>query len=245
MVKQSWHDITQRLAAYDTPTICNVIELFDVRPRQLGYMDGRIRSCFPDLGPMVGLAVTAAFRSAAPPSGADVYGSMQQQLELMSQAGGPTVIVVQDLDDPPAAAVFGEVMCSTYRAFGAAGLVTSGAGRDLDQVHRLGFPVFTNGTICSHGNCHLLYVGQPVRVGGLVVTMGELLHGDANGVTQIPLDIASEVADMAAEYVEAERIVLDYVQGTGPKTIREFADRQKQLSERLGQLKRQVARSVK
>ncbi len=32
----------------------------------------------------------------------------------------------------------GEVMCSSYQAFGAAGLITSGAGRDLDQVEALG-----------------------------------------------------------------------------------------------------------
>ena len=53
-----------RLREFDTPTICNVIELFGVRPRDQGYMDHRIRCDFPDLPPMVGLAATAAFRSA-------------------------------------------------------------------------------------------------------------------------------------------------------------------------------------
>jgi regulator of RNase E activity RraA len=238
----NWHDLAARLAAFDTPTICNVIELFEVRPRNQGYMDGRIGCAFPELGAMVGLAVTASFRSAAPPVGSDVYGSMQRQLECMAEFDGPAAIVIQDLDDPPAAAVFGEVMCSTYQAFGAAGLVTSGAGRDLDQVRRLGFRVFTGSTICSHGYCHLLHVGQPVRIGGLVVAQGELLHGDANGVTQIPLEIAAEVADLAAEYVDAERIVLDYVQGIGAKTQREFSQRQQQLGERLGELRRRVSR---
>lgn len=234
--------IAQQLQQYDTPTICNVIELLDIRPRVQGYMDARIKCCFPDLPPMVGLAVTAAFRSAAPPSGSDVYGSMQRQLELMDELGGPTVIVIQDLDDPPAAAVFGEVMCSTYRAFGAAGLVTSGAGRDLDQVYRLKFPVFTGGTICSHGYCHLLHIGVPVRVGGLNVSCGELLHGDANGVTQIPRELAAEVADLAAEYVQAERIVLDYVQAPGEKCRKEFAERQRQLGDQLATLKQKVSR---
>ena len=70
---------------------------------------------------MVGFATTAAFRSAEPPDGQAVYGSLQQQLEQMEELDGRAVVVIQDLDDPPAAAVFGEVMCSTYRAFGAAG----------------------------------------------------------------------------------------------------------------------------
>ncbi len=65
------------LQQFDTPTICNVIELFDVRPRDQGYMDHRIRSAFPEMPPMVGLAATAAFRSAGEPSATDVYGSLE------------------------------------------------------------------------------------------------------------------------------------------------------------------------
>src|SRR5262249_56160765 len=66
------------LRRYDTPTVCNVVELFDVRPRHTGYMDGRIRACFPQLPPMVGFASTATFRAAAPPPAATVYGALSQ-----------------------------------------------------------------------------------------------------------------------------------------------------------------------
>ncbi len=122
---------------------------------------------------------------------------------------GPPIVVFQDLDDPPAAAVFGEVMCTTYQAFGAVGLITSGAGRDLDQVRAIDFPVFTNGTICSHGYNHIPQVHVPVRVGGLVVFPDDLLHADRNGVTNIPPDIAAEVADIGDEFVAAEAVVLE------------------------------------
>ncbi|MFP6675566.1 MAG: RraA family protein [Pirellulaceae bacterium] len=210
-------DVLDKLAKYDTPTICNVIELFDVRPRNRGYMDSRVKSNFPEMPAMVGFAATASFRSDAPPMGGDAYGSLQSQLEQFEQLPGPPVVVIQDLDDPPAAAVFGEVMCSTYQAYGARGLVTNGAGRDLEQVRAIQFPVFTGSTICSHGYCHLLHVGLPVRIGGLSLQDGELLHGDANGVTTIPVEIASEVADIAAEFLAAEDIMLNYVQAEGPK----------------------------
>ena len=65
-----------KLARFDTPTICNVIELFDIRPRNRGYMDGRIKCNFPELPPIVGFACTASFRSDAPPAGGDAYGSI-------------------------------------------------------------------------------------------------------------------------------------------------------------------------
>src|ERR1700722_5322862 len=96
-------DTLKKLAKYDSPTICNIIELFDVRPRNRGYMDGRIKSAFPEFPPMVGYACTAACRSDAPPVGGDAYGSLQKQLEQFSKLPSPAVVVFQDLDDPPAA----------------------------------------------------------------------------------------------------------------------------------------------
>ena len=199
----------QQLGRHDTPTVCNVIELFDVRPRTSGYMDRRIQSRFPEMSPMVGYAATATFRSAAPGEG-DVYRGLDEQVEAFAQVGSPSVVVFQDLDDPSAAATFGEVMCSTYQAFGAAGLITSGAGRDLDQVRALGFPVFSDGVMCAHGYCHIPSIMVDVHVGGITVRPGDLLHGDCNGVTTIPAEIAAEVVDACEEFVKAEGPVLSY-----------------------------------
>lgn len=228
------------LAKFDTPTICNVIELFDYRPRNQGYMDARIRSNFPEFKPMVGFACTAAFRSDAPPAGGDAYGSIQKQLEQFEQLPGPAVVVFQDLDDPPVAAVFGEVMCSTYQAYGSTGLVTNGGGRDLEQVKAIGYPVFTGSTICSHGYCHMLHLGVPVRVGGLMVNQGDLLHGDANGVSNIPVEIATAVADIAGDFVACEDIVLDYVRAPGEKTVAEFDKRRKECMAAIDKLRQRI-----
>lgn len=233
-----------KLGRYDTPTICNVIELFDVRPRNVGYMNGAIRSAFPELPPMVGFAATAAFRSDAPPVGGDAYGSIQAQLEHFAGLPGPSVVVFQDIDDPPVAATFGEVMCSTYQAYGSVGLITSGAGRDMEQVRALNYPVFTGSTICSHAYCHMLHLGLPVRVGGLMVNQGDLLHGDANGVTNIPPDIAAEVADVAGEFLAAEDIMLTYVKATGEKTVAEFSRRREEFQQVVAKLRQRVSRKA-
>ena len=211
-------DTLKRLAQFDTPTICNVIELFDVRPRYAGFMNAQIKANFPEMPPMVGFASTASFRSGAFPGKGDAYGSMEKQVEGFAELPGPAVVVFQDLDDPAVGATFGEVMCSTYKGFGSVGLITSGGGRDLLQVKALDYPVFTGSTICSHACCHILHIGLPIRVGGLVVDPGDLLHGDANGVTNIPIGIATEVADISQAVVDAEKIVLDFVNGTGKKT---------------------------
>jgi 4-hydroxy-4-methyl-2-oxoglutarate aldolase len=208
--------VLDRLRRFDTPTICNVLELFGVRPRTAGYMDGRIRACFPKMPPMVGYASTATFRAAAPPRAGDVYAGLVRQVELIAAAPGPAVVVFQDLDDPCVAATFGEVMCTTYQAFGAAGLVTSGAGRDLDQVGAIGFPCFTSGAICSHGYSQIAHLDVPVRVGGITIHPGDLLHGDRNGVTTIPTELAAAVADACPELADAEAVVLNYLKAGRP-----------------------------
>src|SRR5215475_3584316 len=144
------------LRKYDTPTICNVVELFDLYPRTAGYMDSRIQACYPELPPMVGYAATATFRSASPPRSVNVYAGLSDQVAAFAELPGPPVVVFQDLDSPVASATFGEVMCTTDKAFGAIGLITSGAARDLDQVEALHFPCFADGVISAHGYCHIV-----------------------------------------------------------------------------------------
>lgn len=204
------------LRKYDTPTVCNVVELFDLCPRTAGYMNGRIQACYPKLPPMVGYAATATFRSSAKPRHGDVYSGLAEQVASFAELPKPVVVVFQDLDDPVTAATFGEVMCTTYKAFGAAGLITSGAGRDLDQVEPLHFPCFSTGTICAHGYCQIVQLNVPVSVGGVTVYPGDLLHGDRNGVTTIPNIIAPAVAEACAEYMAAEAVVLDYLKAGRP-----------------------------
>lgn len=227
------------LRRYDTPTICNVIELFDVRPRHAGYMDSRIRACFPELPPIVGYASTATIRCAFPRGETSSYKSLDEQARAFQDLPGPAIVVFQDLDDPAAAATFGEIMCATYQAFGAQGLITSGAARDLEQVRRLRFAAFSNGAICSHGYSHILSIHEPVRVGGIAIFTGDLLHADANGVTTIPLEIASEVAQAAEEYVAAEAVVLDHLK-TGDRDIVQYSGARQESMRRIAALGKRV-----
>jgi regulator of RNase E activity RraA len=239
----SKHCLNQ-LAQFDTATIANAIEMFEIRPRSEGFMDSRIRAAFPELKPVVGLAATATVRASAPADGGDVYASLGEQLRSLADLDGPAVIVTQDLDDPPVAATVGEVMCGVFQAFGAVGLVTSSAVRDLAQVRPCGFALFAPAIICSHGYAQTLQVGGPVRVGGLVVRPGDLLHGDANGVTNIPTEIAADVCDVASEYVQAERLVIDYAHQFGAKTMAEMVERRRAMGAALAKLRGRVSRKT-
>lgn len=231
----------ERLRSFDTPTIANAIELFDLRPRHTGYMDARIRALFPELPPIVGCASTARMHCAFPRSQSSAYHGLEEQIRRFVELPGPPIVVLQDLDDPPVAATFGEVMCSSYQAFGAVGIITSGAARDVEQVRRLRFPAFASGLICAHGYTHFVALHEPVRVGGLVVRPGDWLHADGNGVINIPVEIADEIADVAAEYAAAEAVLLKYLRQGVPDPAG-YAEARQEMLRRIEALSIRVRR---
>ena len=233
-----------KLRKFDTPTICNIIEVFEVRPRNTGYMDARIVAAFPEMAPMVGFAATATFRSSAQPRGGEAYSSLDKQVERFGELSGAAIVVFQDVDSPCVAATFGEIMCTTYQAFGATGLITSGTGRDLDQVRKIGFPVFTNGTICSHGYSSIPQIHIPVHVGGIAIYPDDLLHGDCNGVTTIPKEIAAEVADVGDAYIAAEMLIIEAMR-TAPGNLKLLRERQAESKAAMEKIRAQVSRAKK
>ncbi|NJL94375.1 MAG: RraA family protein [Anaerolineae bacterium] len=234
-------EVLQKLRSFDTPTICNLIELFEVRPRNVGFMNGTLQANFPEMPPMVGFAATATCRTAGePPQGSSYFG-LPDQAERFAELAGAPVVVFQDLDQPVCAATFGEVMCTAYQAFGAQGLITSGAGRDLEQVRALNFPVFTGSTIASHGYIHIIDIHVPVHVGGCFVYPDDLIHGDLNGITTIPRAIAQEVAAIGDAFVAAEKIMLDALRTEGLTPAR-FREAIHEARNQINALREQVRR---
>lgn len=233
------------LRRFDTPTVCNVIELFDVRPRNEGFMDRSIKACFPGLPPIVGFATTATFRSAQPGKKGDVYSRLVDQVrKILDEVPAPRIVVFEDLDGPPAAATFGEVMCTVYQSFGCVGLVTSGAARDLEQVEKLGFACFASSTIASHGYSRTIDVNVEVTVGGVPIRPGDILHADANGVTTIPRDLVPEVALACQRFMDAEALILDYAKAGAP-TVDGLQSAQDACSRRFAEIPDEVRRQLR
>ncbi|HEY3129865.1 MAG TPA: RraA family protein [Acidobacteriota bacterium] len=204
-------EVIQELQKYDSPTIINVIELFQIQPCNSGYMNASIKSIFPEFPPVVGYASPATFRGAIAPAQAETNSSFLAHIEALSLLPQPRIVVFEDLDSPSKAATFGEVMCAIYQRFGCVGIVTSGAARDILAIRKLGFAVFASSTCVSHGYSRIEDMHQTVHVGGLTIRTGDLLHADANGIVLIPHSIADSVARACPLYIEAERIVLEFL----------------------------------
>src|SRR5438270_11703466 len=198
----------EELRRFNTPTISNAIEVFNIRQRHLGFLPHRIRCLLPDLGPIVGYAVTSQTRAAF---SADPWSDLTADyLRYVAAAPGPKVAVGQDLDDPPGlGAQFGEVNATIHKKLGCVGHITDGCPRDLDEVEDLGFHLFGLNPCGSHAYVRLVDFGKPVRLAGVEILPGELIHADKHGVCIIPLEIAAKLTDACAEAERLEKPLLD------------------------------------
>ncbi len=112
---------------------------------------------------------------------------------------GDVVVVATGRSD--AAAVWGELTSSSCVARGAAGLVTDGLCRDVEQVRALGFPVFARGTspLDVDGRLDFGPHGVPVEVDGVAIGPGDLVVADVDGVVVVPAGVAPDVLRRAGE----------------------------------------------
>lgn len=197
----------EALRQITSPTICNAIETFKVRPRSEGFMNSSIRCMFPELGTLIGYAVTAKIAAHTP---SDAALAPAELWSLVEQSPKPAILVIEDVDDVPIGSFWGEVNGSIYKGLGAAGTITNGGVRDLDEVRATGFHFFASCVLVSHAYIHVVEVGKPVSIGGLVVHSGDLLHADQHGVTSIPIEIARDIPKAAEAVEERERKIIDY-----------------------------------
>src|SRR5262249_26329528 len=200
----------EALRRLNTPTIANAIEAFNVRPRNVGFTGPEIQCMFPDFEPIVGYAATATIMADQPAAGTR-NASRPAYWDYLLSIPAPRIAVIQDLDHPWAVgSLWGEVNGNIHKALGCIGVVTDGGVRDLDEVRGIGFQMLASAAIVSHAYIHLVDFGTPVKVGGLVVNSGDLIHADQHGAIVIPHDIAADVPRGAEEVERRERRIINY-----------------------------------
>ena len=199
----------EALRCLDTCSISNAIEAFQVRLRNAGFADSRIRCMFEDFPPMVGYAATARLRSGEPP----IAGSYHDRVDWWNsilRVPAPRIVVMEDLDERPGVGAFlGDMHAAILRALGCVGYVTNGAVRELPRVRETGLHLFAGNVAVSHAYAHIFDFGSKVKVGGLEVHPGNLLHGDRHGLLTVPKEIAAEVPAVAIRLQQAEQKVID------------------------------------
>jgi len=209
------NDIISFLKTIDTPTVCNAIELLEVRPGAENFTSNGIKCLYPELGPMVGYAVTAQLETVTKMEPRDPKITMEFY-EAIEASPNPVVIVIQEIGGfPELAAHSGDVMTTLVQNFGAIGLVTDCNVRDFNEVKPLGFHTFAAGLSPSHVYCRIARVGVPVYVHGMTVRQGDIIHGDINGLVQVPTERIDELSEKIAHVRQTEQDLIARVRAGG------------------------------
>jgi len=201
-------DVLADLARYDSATISNAIETFDVRPPTTGYTDSTVRCMYPDLPPIVGRVVTCRFENS--PETRTRPNRLPDLLDLVWETEEPVVVVAAHTGpDPERSSMVGDIVSAMLQRLGAVGIVTSCAARDLDVVRRRapGFQIFARGVVASHGAGRVVEVDEEVTIGGLNLRPLDVVHADHNGVVAVPEEIAGSLAAAAQAVLEREESI--------------------------------------
>ena len=203
-------DILRRL---DACTLANAIETFQRRLRNEGFVDHTVRCLFPNLQPMIGYAATIKIRGSSPAFAGPAYEDGTEWWDYVQSLPEPRVVVVQDESDQPGTgSLIGAVHMNILHALNCVGVVTNGVVRNIPMAEQIGMQLFAGGVSVSHAYVHIVEFGKTVKVGGLNIHPGDLMHGDLHGVQSIPLDLAHKIPSVAAQIIAREQELITLCQ---------------------------------
>lgn len=223
----------EALRAWDTPTICNALELTSPGRRGHGYTVRPLVPADVTLRPICGLARTGTIRAAAPsdrPAEVD-HAVRVGWYEYVADAAFPTIVVLQDLDDTPGYGAFwGEVHSAVHKALGAQGCVTNGSYRDIDMLAPE-FQILGGVVNPSHAYVHMVAYGQDVSVHGMACAHDAVVHADRHGAVVIPHDAVRRLPAAIELGARREKVILDLCASGGfsVAALKEALSRSKEI----------------
>ncbi len=205
------------LREFDTPSITNVVATYPGTETCLGlynpwtenwYTDTSIHCMYPELGPLVGYAVTCVYGLPDPNYSELSFLDVIDELDASKK---PTILVFEQKFPPEIAnkaGLAGGNMTSAMKAVGCVGAISNGPSRDKDEIRPMKFQYMLSGITPGHGAMALRAINVPVSVAGMDVAPGELIHMDENGACKFPADKLEAVVKnvQALRDEEADRI---------------------------------------
>lgn len=205
-------ELLDQLAGFDTPTICNALEVIAPERRSVGFTTEGLNCLYPALKPMVGYARTATMRSIHPLRQTPEEGGKRNMAyyEYIAEGGPrPSVCIIQDLDAGRAGfgSFWGEVNTSIHKGFGCQGVITDGSVRDVDS-NAPGFQMLCKMVVPSHAHYHIVEFGSMVSVAGAYFGHNDLVHVDRHGAVVIPAEHAARIPEVAELLARREAVII-------------------------------------
>jgi regulator of RNase E activity RraA len=210
--------LMKKLQSFDTPTICNALEIIDPARRLTGFTVKPLYCRFPEMPPIVGYAKTVTIRSTHTHE-LDPKKAREQRIayyDYVASQPAPGIMIIQDLDGHEVGfgAFWGEVMSAVHKGLGCLGVVTDGSIRDIDQWAP-GFQALAGSIVPSHAHVHLADFAKEVRVSGMLVRSGDIVHADRHGAVTIPANLAEKIPAACDLLTRKEAVILEMARAPG------------------------------
>jgi regulator of RNase E activity RraA len=203
----------EALKAWDTPTVCNGLEIVLPERRDTGFTVEPVVVVDPKAPPIVGLARTGMIRAKEPQRGP--IPPREDWYDYVAAAGLPTIAVIQDVDDHPGFGAFwGEVHTAVHAALGVAGCVTNGSFRDIAMLAP-GFQIVGGRIGPSHAHVHMVQMKCDVNVLGMLVGHDDVVHADVHGAVVIPAQAVRALPKAIDLVARREKVILDRARAPG------------------------------
>jgi 4-hydroxy-4-methyl-2-oxoglutarate aldolase len=126
----------------------------------------------------------------------------------------PGSVYVMVLEDGQDIAGIGGLMATTMKVRGFAGAIIDASVRDLPQIKKIQFPVFSVGVAPSTSVNHYRFAGVnvPVKCAGVQVSANDIIVADEDGVAVVPRAKAAEVLKRAQQLDDTEHQMLPFIE---------------------------------
>lgn len=210
-------DELQKLTAWDTPTICNGLELVCPERRAIGFTTRPLVCLYESMAPIIGFACTARVRSHSPGvESAEI--ARQRRLDYyqyIAESARPGIVVIEDLDDTPGIGAFwGEVQTNVHKGLGLSGGITNGSIRDLPDA-AAEFQLLAGSVGPSHAHVHLVDFDTDVTVHNMSVSAGDIIHADCHGAVVVPHDAVAALPAAIELIARREAKIIGAAQADG------------------------------
>jgi regulator of RNase E activity RraA len=192
------HSDLLKLKRWNTPTIYNGWEQITKSDAgKDGFNPEETTDFMPQMGPMVGYAVTLIIEPGTPVH-KQKTNVWEDYRNYIASVPGPKIVVVQDLDKPATYGSFwGEVNSNVHRSLGCVGTITDGSIRDLDEMNNAGFKALARRLSVGHAYSTPVKWNCEVEVFGRKIQPGQLIHADKHGFLVIPHEDVENLLDAA------------------------------------------------
>ncbi|MGC8761726.1 MAG: RraA family protein [Bryobacteraceae bacterium] len=199
--------------------VASVADAMEQLYGQRAYMSHRMRPLFPCK--FAGPAVTVLMEKDEHREGSKASQGMLDAID----AAAPGSVYVLVLPDGADIAGIGGLMATAMRYRGFAGAVIDAGVRDVPQIRRIQFPVFSTGVVPSTSINHYRFraANVPVTCAGVLVRPGDIVTADEDGVAVVPKEKAAEVLKRAQELDDTEHRMYPFIEKF--RSIREAVEK--------------------